>query len=119
MAVRTDEEAAADLTTLLKAIFNGNKTLQQTPLFIFGESYGGKFAVTLGLSVLKAVEAGDLKLQLGGTKLRSSLYLGVVLLLCTTTASNSLFLTCIHKKQRGKPICLTRTNYLIVKVTFS
>lgn len=60
-------EAAADLTTLLKELFNGNGSLQNTsPLYIFAESYGGKFAVTLGVSALQAIEKGELKLQLGG-----------------------------------------------------
>lgn len=64
--VKTDEEAATDLTTLLIKIFNRNKKLQKSPLFIFAESYGGKFAVTLGLSALKAIENNKLKLKLGG-----------------------------------------------------
>uniref|UniRef100_F6HKE8 pectinesterase n=1 Tax=Vitis vinifera TaxID=29760 RepID=F6HKE8_VITVI len=66
LVVTTDDEAATDLTTLLKELFNGNETLQKSPLYIVAESYGGKFAVTLGLSALKAIEAGELKLQLGG-----------------------------------------------------
>ncbi|KAA8518663.1 hypothetical protein F0562_016137 [Nyssa sinensis] len=72
LAVRTDEEAATDLTTLLKQLFNGNETLQKSPLFIFAESYGGKFAVTLGVLALKAIEAGELKLHLGGVALGDS-----------------------------------------------
>lgn len=68
LVVATDDEAAADLTALLKKLFNGNRTLQQSPLYIVAESYGGKFAVTLGLSALKAIESGELKLQLGGIK---------------------------------------------------
>ncbi|KAK9127587.1 hypothetical protein Syun_016384 [Stephania yunnanensis] len=70
--VTTDEEAATDLTTLLKEIFNKNLTLQKSPLYIVAESYGGKYAVTLGLSVLRAIEAGDLKLKLGGIALGDS-----------------------------------------------
>ena len=66
LVVKTDEEAATDLTTLLKKLFNGNEKLQKSPLYIFSESYGGKFAVTLAVSALKAIEAGELKLQLGG-----------------------------------------------------
>jgi serine carboxypeptidase 1 len=66
LVVRSDEDAAADLTALLKELFNGNETLQKSPLYIFAESYGGKFAATLGVSALKAIEAGELKLQLGG-----------------------------------------------------
>lgn len=64
--VETDEEAATDLATLLMEIFNRNESLQKSPLYIVAESYGGKFAVTLGLSVLKAIESGKLKLKLGG-----------------------------------------------------
>lgn len=64
--MKTDDEAAADLTTLLIEIFNRNETLQKSPLYIVAESYGGKYAVTLGLSALKAIEAGKLKLTLGG-----------------------------------------------------
>ncbi len=66
LLVKTDEEAADDLTTLLKKLFNKNVNLQKSPLYIFAESYGGKFAVTLGVSALKEIEAGKLKLQLGG-----------------------------------------------------
>ena len=64
--VITDEEAATDLTMLLMEIFNKNESLQKSPLYIVAESYGGKFAATLGLSALKAIESGKLKLILGG-----------------------------------------------------
>ncbi|KAJ6715683.1 SERINE PROTEASE FAMILY S10 SERINE CARBOXYPEPTIDASE [Salix koriyanagi] len=67
--VKTDDEAATDLTTLLEKLFNRNESLQKSPLYIVAESYGGKFAVTLGLSALKAIEAGKLKLKLGGVAL--------------------------------------------------
>ncbi|KAJ6815247.1 serine carboxypeptidase-like 51 isoform X2 [Iris pallida] len=64
--VKTDEEAATDLTTLLKALYNKNNALQKSPLFLVAESYGGKYAVTLGLSIVGAVKAGELKLNFGG-----------------------------------------------------
>lgn len=64
--VKDDVEAATDLTTLLEKIFNRNESLQKSPLFIVAESYGGKFAATLGLSALKAIEEGKLKLRFGG-----------------------------------------------------
>lgn len=64
--VKTDEEAGRDLTKLLIKLFNKNKSLQKSPLYIVAESYGGKYAVTLGLSALKAIKAGKLKLILGG-----------------------------------------------------
>ncbi|KAK7257665.1 hypothetical protein RIF29_31805 [Crotalaria pallida] len=70
--VNTDEEAATDLTTLLIKLFNGNERLQKSPLFIVAESYGGKFAVTLGLSAFKAIQDKKLKLILGGVALGDS-----------------------------------------------
>ncbi|KAJ0714200.1 putative carboxypeptidase C [Helianthus annuus] len=72
LLVKTDEEAATDLTTLLIAIFNKNETLQKSPLYIVAESYGGKYAVTLALSALKAIEDQRLKLILGGIALGDS-----------------------------------------------
>ncbi|RZS18394.1 hypothetical protein BHM03_00050641, partial [Ensete ventricosum] len=63
--VKTDWEAATDLTTLLKKLYDEEESRQRSPLFIVAESYGGKFAVTAGLSILKAIEAGELKLKLG------------------------------------------------------
>lgn len=64
--VTSDEEAAIDLTTLLKKLYNKHESLQKSPLYIVAESYGGKFAATVGVSVVKAVKAGELKLKLGG-----------------------------------------------------
>ncbi|CAI0452735.1 unnamed protein product [Linum tenue] len=70
--VKTDVEAAADLTVLLQNLCNRDEKLQRSPLYIVAESYGGKFAVTLGLSALKAIEAGKLKAKLGGIALGDS-----------------------------------------------
>ena len=73
--MKTDDEAATDLTTLLIELFNRDEKLQKSPLFIVAESYGGKFAVTLGLSAVKAIEAGKLKLRLGGNLLFNYVHL--------------------------------------------
>ncbi|XP_042447643.1 serine carboxypeptidase-like 51 isoform X1 [Zingiber officinale] len=70
--VKTDVEAATDLTTLLKKLYNGNATWQKSPLFVVAESYGGKFAVTVGLAIFKAIKAGELKLKFGGVALGDS-----------------------------------------------
>ncbi|RDX57895.1 Serine carboxypeptidase-like 51, partial [Mucuna pruriens] len=72
LLVKTDKEAATDLTTLLTELFNSDPSLQKSPLFIVAESYGGKFAVTLGLSATKAIQKGKLKLKLGGVVLGDS-----------------------------------------------
>ncbi|CAA7399046.1 unnamed protein product [Spirodela intermedia] len=70
--VKTDEQAGADLTFLLKELFNRNPQLQRSPLYIVAESYGGKYAVSLALSAINAIQSGQLKLQLGGVALGDS-----------------------------------------------
>ncbi|KAK7261288.1 hypothetical protein RIF29_27597 [Crotalaria pallida] len=67
--VKTDDEAVDDLITLLIELFNSNEGLQKSPLFIVAESYGGKFAVKLGLAALKTIQQEKLKLKLGGVAL--------------------------------------------------
>ncbi|KAL2331986.1 hypothetical protein Fmac_019567 [Flemingia macrophylla] len=69
---KTEEEATADLVTLLTELSKNDASLQKSPLFIVAESYGGKFAVTLALSALKAIQQGKLKLILGGVALGNS-----------------------------------------------
>ncbi|XP_074590468.1 serine carboxypeptidase-like 51 [Curcuma longa] len=74
LLAKSDREAAADLTALLKKLYNGNAAMQQknSPLFVVAESYGGRFAVTTALSVVRAIRAGKLKLKLGGVALGNS-----------------------------------------------
>ena len=66
LLVTTDWQQAADATTLLKALVREVPTLQSSPLFLVAESYGGKYAATLGASVARAVRAGELRVTLGG-----------------------------------------------------
>ncbi|RLN17317.1 serine carboxypeptidase-like 51 [Panicum miliaceum] len=72
LLVTTDWQQAADATTLLKALVKELPALQSGPLFLVAESYGGKYAATLGASVARAVRAGELKLTLGGVALGDS-----------------------------------------------
>ncbi|XP_042442406.1 serine carboxypeptidase-like 51 [Zingiber officinale] len=72
LLVKSDVAAATDLTTLLKKLYNGNEAWQKSPLFIVAESYGGKFAATVGLAIHKAIKAGELKLKFGGVALGDS-----------------------------------------------
>ncbi|XP_071700113.1 serine carboxypeptidase-like 51 [Rutidosis leptorrhynchoides] len=70
--VKNDEEAAKDLTTLLMSIFNKDESLQKSPLYIMGESYGGKYGITLALNALQAIQSKQLNLILGGVVLGGS-----------------------------------------------
>ncbi|KAF7029638.1 hypothetical protein CFC21_041334 [Triticum aestivum] len=68
----TDVQVAADATELLKALTKEIPTLHSSPLFLVGESYGGKLAAKIGISVARAIHAGALKLTLGGVVLGDS-----------------------------------------------
>ncbi|CAL4923010.1 unnamed protein product [Urochloa decumbens] len=70
--VTTDWEQAADATTLLKALVKEVPTLQSSPLFLVAESYGGKYAATLGVSVARAARAGELNVTLAGVAVGDS-----------------------------------------------
>ncbi|CAL4939774.1 unnamed protein product [Urochloa decumbens] len=72
LLVTTDWQQAADATTLLKALVKEVPTLQSSPLYLVAESYGGKYAATLGASVARAVRAGELNITLGGLALGDS-----------------------------------------------
>ncbi|GAB2234777.1 hypothetical protein Droror1_Dr00004042 [Drosera rotundifolia] len=70
--VKTDEQAAADLTKALMKIFNHRPALQKSPLYLVAESYGGKYAVTTALCALRAIDAGILNVTFGGVALGDS-----------------------------------------------
>ncbi|XP_066379401.1 serine carboxypeptidase-like 51 isoform X3 [Miscanthus floridulus] len=70
--VTSDWQQAEDATTLLRALVKEVPTLATSPLFLVAESYGGKYAATLGASVARAVRAGELNVTLGGVALGDS-----------------------------------------------
>ncbi|KAG6492203.1 hypothetical protein ZIOFF_047153 [Zingiber officinale] len=62
---KSDWEAAANLTALLKKLYHGNAAMQRrTKPSSSWQSYCGRFAVTTALSVLHAIRARQLKLKL-------------------------------------------------------
>lgn len=69
LLVTTDWQAAADMMTLLKALVEEVPTLRSSPLFLVGESYGGKYAATLGVSVARAINAAEINLTLRGIQI--------------------------------------------------
>ncbi|CAH9072729.1 unnamed protein product [Cuscuta europaea] len=73
LLTKNDSQAVSDLTTLLIEVFKSNVTnLENRTLYIIGESYGARLAVSLGLSVLNATQTKRLPLKLGGVTLGSS-----------------------------------------------
>ncbi|CAN6169829.1 unnamed protein product [Urochloa humidicola] len=69
---KTDLQATKDVTDLLKELANEIPNLQSSPLFLVGESYGGKLATKIGISMARDIRAGTLRLTLGGVVLGDS-----------------------------------------------
>lgn len=65
----SDEGIVNDLVTLVKTLFQNHQELQDSPLYIIAESYGGKPAILLGLALDRAVKEGTVKLIIGGVAL--------------------------------------------------
>ncbi|RCV32517.1 hypothetical protein SEVIR_7G029200v4 [Setaria viridis] len=71
--VRTDSQAVKDLAVIVESLLNDElPALEHSPMYIVGESYGGKHAAMLGVSLSRAIRAGTLKLTLGGVLLGDS-----------------------------------------------
>ncbi len=63
----TMEEVCTDLTSMLQVFMEEHAELQNNPLFIAGQSYGGRTAAALPYYLLRAIETGDLHCNLKGT----------------------------------------------------
>ncbi|KAL6650243.1 hypothetical protein ACP70R_009168 [Stipagrostis hirtigluma subsp. patula] len=70
--VKTDLQAASDIVELLKVLAKEIPTLPFSPLYLVGESYGGKHAAMIGVSLARAIHAGSVNLKLGGVALGDS-----------------------------------------------
>jgi hypothetical protein len=82
-------------------------TLQSSPLFLVAESYGGKYAATLGVSVARAISAAEINLTLGGKDLDHSVRQQVTkqsrispLLFLCVSSSSQLLLFCDRRRPR-------------------
>lgn len=68
-AYATDiDQAGLDMVELLRGFYN-ETGLQDSPFYIFCESYGGKMAAVFGREIVKAMEAGTLESNFKGVGL--------------------------------------------------
>ncbi|EEC01894.1 retinoid-inducible serine carboxypeptidase, putative, partial [Ixodes scapularis] len=66
---RNESQIADDLVALLSVFLTKLPEFQVVPLYIFGESYGGKMAAIFALALNKAVSSGQIRCQLRGVVL--------------------------------------------------
>ncbi|MBN3314254.1 TRI25 ligase, partial [Atractosteus spatula] len=63
---------ASDMMVLLTAFFKAQPEFQSVPFYIFSESYGGKMASAISLSLHEAVQKGLIKCRFAGVALGDS-----------------------------------------------
>ena len=63
---------ASDLVTLFKAFLEKQPVFQNTPFYIFCESYGGKMTSAFAIALYQAIQAGSIKCDFRGVALGDS-----------------------------------------------
>ncbi|XP_041633736.1 retinoid-inducible serine carboxypeptidase [Cheilinus undulatus] len=63
---------ASDMLVLLQDFFKQKEEFQSVPFYIFSESYGGKMAAAISLTLIKAIAQGSLKCNFAGVALGDS-----------------------------------------------
>ncbi|KAF5301225.1 hypothetical protein FQA39_LY10811 [Lamprigera yunnana] len=64
--VKNNNEIGRDLVSFLKHFLNDYKNFQKVPLYIFGESYGGKMVVEFAYQLVEEIREGNLIVHLKG-----------------------------------------------------
>jgi serine carboxypeptidase 1 len=72
LLTKNNTEIAADVVSLLKAFLTVYPQLQETPFFIFCESYGGKMTTDIALALLAAKDSGAININLRAVALGDS-----------------------------------------------
>ncbi|XP_050561884.1 retinoid-inducible serine carboxypeptidase-like isoform X3 [Spodoptera frugiperda] len=62
----SNKEIARDFVELMRGFYNKNPEFQGVPLYIYGQSYGGKMAVDMGIAMHEAEKAGTIGSNLKG-----------------------------------------------------
>jgi len=67
-----EDQIAQDLTTLFSAFLKKYPVFQQTPFYIFSESYGGKMAASFSRTLAKAINSSQISANFQGVALGDS-----------------------------------------------
>ncbi|KAJ0175692.1 hypothetical protein K1T71_008851 [Dendrolimus kikuchii] len=62
----TNDEIALDFVQLMRGFYNNHPEFRGVPLYIYGQSYGGKMVVDMAIRMREAEEAGTIESNLRG-----------------------------------------------------
>ncbi|KAL4715329.1 hypothetical protein ACJJTC_015100 [Scirpophaga incertulas] len=62
----TNDEIAVDFVNLMRGFYKKNKKFEGVPLYICGQSYGGKMAVDIAIKLVEAEKEGSIRSNLRG-----------------------------------------------------
>ncbi|KAL0880821.1 hypothetical protein ABMA27_002006 [Loxostege sticticalis] len=62
----TNDEIALDFVNLMRGFYEKNPEFEGVPLYIYGQSYGGKMAIDMGIRMHEAEQAGTIRSNLKG-----------------------------------------------------
>ncbi|XP_026501053.2 retinoid-inducible serine carboxypeptidase-like [Vanessa tameamea] len=63
---KTNDEIALDFVELMRGFYRANPEFEGVPLYIYGQSYGGKMAIDMGIRMREAELAGSIRSNLRG-----------------------------------------------------
>ncbi|CAK1540403.1 unnamed protein product [Leptosia nina] len=63
---KTNDEIAIDFVQLMRGFYEKNSEFETVPLYIYGQSYGGKMAIDMAIRMREAEVAGTIKSNLRG-----------------------------------------------------
>jgi len=104
---KTDAQVASDMFGVIKLLLKELASLPSSPLYLVGESYGGKTAAMVGVLLARAIQDRTIDITLGGKHIYpSQLILISLIILKKETAQRAQYSTrmtyiCVHQSPTG------------------
>jgi len=96
---KTDAQVAADLFGVIKMLLKELASLPNSPLYLVGESYGGKTAAMVGVLLARAIQDRTIDITLGGKHIYIYIYIYIYSSQLVRTHQSSIILEKINSTE--------------------